>query len=518
MATAAEGRANPSNAASGGDVEKVLLAFFAACHLLLLHYLFDARTAWLMTLLASGLLAPTALRWARDAWRAPRDRAWLHALPLLGLAILLCLLSGEAHVFYANWDWMIRDAVLSDLVAHSWPVAYGVRGVTLLLRAPIGMYLFPALMGKLLGPGTAQLALLGQNALLLFAILRGLTLAFEKPRQRWAAILVFTLFSGLDLPGQLLARARQGAVLLAPLPSHLEAWASLFQYSSHLTQLFWVPHHALAGWAFAAVALGVFRAGGSPLGLLALAALLPLWSPFAAMGAAPFALPALTRLDWRALRKRIAPLAALALLVAPALLYLQSDAGELERHLLTLDARFALDYLPFIALEVIVYLLFLGDGLREPLTLVAACVLLLIPFYQIGFSNDFVMRASIPALAILALAVAARVVEPSTPAGLRAALVAVLLVGAATPLFEIRAALTLPAWPASRCNLLNAWTQSPVGHRLIDSYLMRQTSFAAATLFQEGAPPLFALDLAQPCWPQPPVIRSWSPVATRPAR
>src|SRR3974390_202401 len=33
-------------------------------------------------------------------------------------ATSLCVLGGEGHFFFANYDWLTRDAVLADLVQH----------------------------------------------------------------------------------------------------------------------------------------------------------------------------------------------------------------------------------------------------------------------------------------------------------------------------------------------------------------------------------------------------------------
>ena len=44
------------------------------------------------------------------------------------VATALCVLGGEGHFFYANFDWLTRDAVLADLVRHPFPVRLRVSG------------------------------------------------------------------------------------------------------------------------------------------------------------------------------------------------------------------------------------------------------------------------------------------------------------------------------------------------------------------------------------------------------
>lgn len=73
-----------------------------------------------------------------------------------------------------------------------------------------------------------------------------------------------------------------------PLGSNIEWWAWPYQYSSNTTLLLWAPNHALPAW----LAAGLFlRHWQNPdFGRLVpfLAGLLPLWSPFALVGLAPF--------------------------------------------------------------------------------------------------------------------------------------------------------------------------------------------------------------------------------------
>src|SRR4029079_442931 len=61
------------------------------------------------------------------------------------IAVVLFMLGGEGRFFYANTDWQIRDAVLRDLATNPWPFAYKLNGTAYFLRAPVGMYLLPAL-------------------------------------------------------------------------------------------------------------------------------------------------------------------------------------------------------------------------------------------------------------------------------------------------------------------------------------------------------------------------------------
>ena len=106
----------------------------------------------------------------------------------------------------------------------------------------------------------------------------------------------------------------------------------------------------------------------------------------------------------------------------------------------------------FIILEAGVFCVFLLKRERTPLAWTTAAVLLLLPWVQFGPNNDLAMRASIPALTILWLAIADDLTAPPgdrrLPRGWRTALFALFALGAITPLQEIHRALGGNSWQA----------------------------------------------------------------------
>lgn len=364
---------------------------------------------------------------------------------------MLLLLGGEGRLFYAPTDWQVRGAVLRDLTLYPWPFVYGVHAEPDLLRAPLGMYLLPAMAGKWLGgPRAAELALLAQNALVLTGLFAIGASWFETARKRWIAVLIFVGFSGMDAIGQLLAGQ--------PLAMNPERW-NLAVYSANISQIFWVPLHGFAGWIGAALYL-LWRMRGMRIGwFLAPLPLLALWSPLALMGLLPFAAHA--GID-ALMRRRIAladvvmPAAASAIAL-PALLYLASGSGAVGGGAAILPLN---HYLSLELLEVAPYLLglwFIGRDTRfggvATLSLITA-MLLLMPYGQIGSSNDFVMRASPPALAILALMTIDRLLRPRRPgeALWRGVMTGALVIGLNTPAFELWHAVSLPRGPQILCS------------------------------------------------------------------
>lgn len=381
------------------------------------------------------------------------------------LATALLLLGGQGRLFYANLDWQVRDAVLRDLTLYPWPYVYADRGELELLRAPLGIYLTPAALGKALGVGAAGIALLIQNIFLTGGFLAVASVLFETKRARIWAVTVFVLFSGMDIIGTWIVQANSGR--FEPI-DHIEFWSGL-QYSSHITLLFWVPQHGLAGWIGALFFL-LWRQEKVKLGLL-LAAVptLALWSPLAAMGVVPFAAYAgMSELLRRRIRLfDLAVPAVAVLLAAPGLAYLAADGDSVG---MRIQAPFLVQFATFTALEVLPFVaavLILTPRPRygSPDFVITAACLILIPFVRVGEGYDFMMRVSIPAFAILAVLVADALSRerlgqlPPFPRLVAYCLILTLLIGMATPLLELRRAFAFRPPPMTRCNLINSANQ-----------------------------------------------------------
>jgi len=426
---------------------------------------------------------------------APIDTKKLAAC--LALALALLLLGGETHLFYATADWLMRDAVLSDLTRNGLPLFYRHDGEDYLLRAPLGMYLLPAAIGRVTGLFGAHVALLAQNALLLAGCLYFIALLAGERVAPFLAL--FILFSGLDVVPQLL---RDGL----ELPAHLEWWNSAIQYSSHVTQLFWVPNHALPGW-WASLLLLLLAREEIDLAILAgLFAATLLWSPLAVAGAAPLAALGALRLGRGLFTPRNIAAGAAGLCFLPIALYLTIDAGSVPHGWLVATPGFLLLYVAFILVEIphaaIVFaqrtLLAASDR-----TLLAASVLvlLLLPLYSFGPNNDLAMRASIPALFLLAFAFAEVAVATPRDGGLLASAISTLvIVSAATPATEIKRTLLAPAFAISDCNLLTSWRKTE-SHIFPTNYLAHAATVPPWLAASEGV----RLEAEQRrCWPDHP--------------
>lgn len=426
---------------------------------------------------------------------APIDAKTLAAC--LALAVALLLLGGETHLFYANLDWLVRDAVLADLTREGFPLFYRYEGQDYLLRAPLGMYLLPAMIGHYAGLVGAHIAMLAQNALLLGVCLY---VVVKLAGVRAAPFLaLFILFSGLDIAPQLL---RNGL----DLSDHLEWWNSSIQYSSHVTQLFWVPNHALPGW-WAALLLLLLARGEIDLSIVAiLFAASLLWSPLAAVGAAPLIGFCALRLGPALFSSRniAAVMAGLAFL--PVALYLTIDAESVKHGWLVALPGFALLYPAFILVEIphVAILVAARDAIAKSdraLIGAAVVVLLALPFYYFGPNNDLAMRASMPALFVLAFAfVRIAVATPRDGGILASAISIIVIVSATTPGMEIKRALVAPTFAISDCDLLTGWRKTDP-QNFPTNYLARLEKVPAWL----GAATNARLEIEQrSCWPDHP--------------
>lgn len=481
--------------------------------------LFAAVLSWPAALL---VVAGCALGFA-TLWRTPV--AGVLAAPLdaralslcLALAAALCVIGGEGHFFYAQTDWLWRDAVLNDLVKNGFSVLYRLDDRTYLLRAPLGMYLTPALVGRFLGLHAAHLALIAQNALALGAVLY--LVAQIANVRRTPLVLLILVFSGADVLPNLVA-ALEETIRTGTFPALgvSEWWTNYWlkspiQFSSHLTQIAWVPNHMLPGWWFATLSLLYVRREVDLAALGVTFAALLMWSPLAMMGALPIL--ALFALGLK-LRDLVAPRlligAAGAAMLLPIVIYLTADAGAVPRTFLLATPGFALVYIAFLIVEipqagVIACAWDKVAPADRRLLILSIAVLVLIPLYGVGEANDTVMRASIAPLFILAFSFARVAVLTPRDNGPFATIIGVMtLLTFATPMIVLKEALQTP-YAISDCNLLTT-ARKTAPQTLATNYFARSGKIPSWLMTLGGAP-LTVED--RKCWPDHPLL----PIATK---
>ncbi|MFO1118097.1 MAG: hypothetical protein U1E28_20710 [Beijerinckiaceae bacterium] len=379
---------------------------------------------------------------------------------LIGFSAFLLVAGGALHLVYAPSDWRTRDAVLADVSRNWLPFVYDDQSGQYVLRAPLGMYMAPGLVGHAFGLAAGHVALWLQNSAMLGAILY----VFARLGRGWRHAALMLAFSGCAALGVLIYWLLSDRTLLDHMVRYgMDSWNPYFQYSGSLVQFFWVPNHALPGWWLAALMILQARRQVDLATIGATIGAAMFWSPLAILPAVAWvALQALLSLRDSLTSRRLWALALAAPCFAPVAAYMVVGAGAIEHGVAATKPMFAVIYLVFViaalapAAYVLAYHEQLRPELRRPLVF-SVVVLLLLPMFSFGPSNDLVMRGSIPALAILAFCFADVVLAPQSRAGraFRAG-VAIAILCLPSALYELARPTFRASYDISDCSLFEA--------------------------------------------------------------
>ncbi len=395
---------------------------------------------------------------APSVWCPPCSRRskQLWAVILILITVLV-IMSGIGKLMYQNSDHTCRNSLQDTLCSYSWPV-YGVSssGEELSLVYYIGFWLPSALVGKLFGEAAGYMFMI-LWAVLGIAIFYSLVCSYLKKLRIWPLILFFA-FSGLDIIMKLITSDISTELLTV---THLE-WMSYYQYSSFTTQLFWVFNQAIPAWI--ATMLILLQKNNKSTVLLLGLSLINSILPF--VGMLPIAAvmiftrkyeDASTKVQWFkawfkdtfTFRNVIAGGIAGIL----SFLYLSASSRATGDGSLTSGSVFGtvfnlhsspfaffVKYGLFILFEVLIYaFILLPYHKNKSMYYVTTISLLIIPFFRIGDSGDFCMRASIPLLVVMYLMVADILPKAyrQKPKSIFILLLTVLLIGSKTPSNEI---------------------------------------------------------------------------------
>ena len=454
-------------------------------------------------------------------WRRPWPLGAWATLLCLALGLLWAAPTGIHHLVYSTADWQVRDAVLRDLSAGPWPVAYdeGGGGRHWLLRAPLGFFLPAGLVGRFAGFEAAQAALAAWAALglgLVLALLATLAraLAPERPWRAFALVAgVFAGFHGLDILPNIWLDWVAGIGALGSWGRGGEWWARLFQYAGHVTALLWAPNHAVPAWLASLLVLRHWRslpfARGAALPLAAGV----FWSPIGVAGAAALAAAAFLRQGvGTALRASLAPANLLALcFTAPLCLYLVAGTAAVPHGWLVSThpplpgiGRWAL----FLLLEVLCWAGLAAVLVRGWLFGASVAMLCLLPAYVFGPGNEMTSRGGLAPLAVLAVAAAAALLAPALGRAqrlARAGLLACAALAAAGSATEFSLLLVKSPWPASElCSVPEAARQSVFRNTTDWSHYLTPWPDEALGAWMDKAErrPVPPADRSSPCWPR----------------
>ncbi len=511
----------PSSSASGQVWDRILISS-AYLYLIIPTVIF--LFGWLrlpIAILVFGLVA-------FGAWRALTgfgygSRAGLASLtfllPVLCIVGLWVLLSGIDGFGFQNVDFDARNAVFRDLIGYPWPVRYDYSASPPLQQAYgnsgalvyyLAYWLPSALIGKWLGWDAANHALFFWSVLgVLLSIL--LICRYNKAFLPITA-LAFVFWSGMDFIGTMLydpPSALKAALAGQPLQfrgivgqtlallfggSHLEEWTAsavgivVWQYSSFTTQLFWVFNQAIPAWIVTALLLNQ----QDKKSLVYTYSLVLLFAPLPAIGLVPFLVYRLLEgVTWdRILHVRdilretlsVQNTVVPASLAAIAVAYLGAQGAEPVQGFVwqfhQIDVWLILGYVAFCVLEFALFAVLLmsykgGRGLVAT----AMAVLFVLPIYKFGVTSDLVMRASIPALLVLFVIGMQYLASEAPSRARRFVLMAILLIGAVTPLHEIARSSEAIVSSQGALQSTDSWHTFGPGGKILGKHLQYSEHF-----------------------------------------
>ena len=399
---------------------------------------------------------------------APVAVKWWMVFTLLLLVFVWCIMAGQGGFVAQTWDWNGRNATLRDMVMHDWPVTY--REGSLALAYYIGHWVPSALAGRavLAVGGSADAAWQTANAALLAWTCAGILIVLsmlivvlrgDRPWKQLLVLLLLVFFSqtkGLGEAVMVFIQHVLGGITGKDYDTHWGWWTFQFSHNSEL--LYWVFNQTVVPW------LGILLVASerSFSRFVFIVALCLVCGPIPDVGIAFFATAAGVAVCRRRM-KRDGVLSGLTetarsvltfenmigLLVVIPLVYAylstNSRGGTFAPAWLGRE-YFWKRYLLFVCCEAGL-LLAVAWRARNVWWWSALAWICVCPLVKLGNNNDFCMRASIPAFAVLMVLAAQAVADGNR---LRRWFAVVLLAfGSLYPLRMMHEymAPTLAAWP-----------------------------------------------------------------------
>lgn len=382
------------------DVNSKKLTFAAVCYSWAAVFIFlPGWLRWYWALAAIALSLAALYRYKRDLDRQPdREpvRVKKSVLVFLGVSMLVWLLITGSGAFFAQaLDWEKHNAILNDLIRRDWPVYYHNGEENAMLTYYVGMYLIPALFGKIFHSfRAAEIVMLCNNwiGMCLAALLLLRLLGTCTAKKQIVAILVFMLFGTVAWPGQGL----YDAVRIA--------------YPNHLFQLKWAFQQTIVPWILTALFVDSEEKSEH---YLFLAAPLLIHTVFGLLGIAllmlgVFGWRVVTEKDpWKCIKRAFSiPNLCAAGTMLVLFFYLSGNIFSEKPEMAGMGLswigkdKMAL-YLIFITTFLCYSVVIFREYEKTPLYYVANAVLLFLPFWRVGMWNDLCQRASLPAMFVL---------------------------------------------------------------------------------------------------------------------
>jgi len=366
-----------------------------------------------------------------------------------GIALIWCFFAGIGYFYYQSFDYHFRNAVFRDLINYEWPVFYDKANTPLVYY--MGFWLFPALITKMFAFfhfSQETLFIIGNVILLLYAVF-GTALIFlhlsvavkaDNFKKFLFVIIGFIFFSGLDIIGY------EFFVLWnQPFDYHLDWWASIIQYSSISTSMFWVFNQFIPT---ALMTLLVYNERQiKNFGFLV--PLMLFLAPYPTAGIGTFMIVYAGYEFFNAKRKMIfikenifsiPNIIGVFWLLPLVVMYFITNTEGIDRWEFFMSFVVFQRLLLFMLLEFLLYAFVLCFRYKKDVFFITAVVsLIFIPFLRLDQQNNFCMRASMPAIIMLAVFTVRFVfesIEDKRHAFLRTLLICLWFFGTATPIME----------------------------------------------------------------------------------
>ncbi len=386
-------------------------------------------------------------------WKPENKKQKLFLASVFLISLIWVYSSGIGALVFQNFDHNCRNPIFELLTTQDWPVV--IADNKLILTYYTGFWMVPAVIGKLF-----QSIDIGYYAQIIWASI-GVFLVFyfilaSLKKKNYIPIVIFIFFSGMDYLGaSILQNFAEYNSVYNPnnIVSHLEWWFPGFQFSSMTTQLYWVFNQAIPAW----VLTMLLYHNKNNKNIIFLYSCILLCSTLPAIGIFPFVAFWCLKNGEEDLKKlltkehiknsiksalSIENLTGIIFILPVAYMYLSNNlsGGTMGMVPLTFSRVACVLYL-FFMMEAGFYLFFIFKlNKYNPLYYICLICFLFYPFYYIGHSVDFCMRATIPALVILALLIIQTLENEDFKTQnkkLYAALIICLVIGAITPLHEI---------------------------------------------------------------------------------
>ncbi|MBE7070072.1 MAG: hypothetical protein E7386_06190 [Ruminococcaceae bacterium] len=341
-------------------------------------------------------------------------------IALAVISFITVFVSGVGEYIYSMVDHVFRRAIFNDLINYKWPVIYdystqfnprviSVLGKTEGTAALVYYTTFwmpSALFGKFFGIAAGNIFLLIWTTIGVWLTLVGTTLFIK--RISWAVPIIFITFSGLDALPNIVHSITQYDGFMA-----IEHWLPTFAYMSNFTQLSNVFNQCVPIWVV--MVMLMLSANVRSVGFIG--SLSFAYSPWASIGMIPLAIALAFRKQLQPAKKAgvilqllnpVGIASCIVMLGVYGPYYMVSTSASDESgfawKFCSNFGEFILFWLLLMIIEVVPFVFVLWNkGKKEPLFIASVLTLAIIPVYKISYFNDFSMRASLPALFVIAV-------------------------------------------------------------------------------------------------------------------